>query len=226
MRRDDDRDVGGVESLLRQEFLDGRRNTTRVEVGEVGVAVDLQAAPPIPLLGVGGERPAVLRVVLKHEAAEALRIVASAEQDRRAGLADAGARVAAFGAVVFYLRGHDQGMFGLSRPDHSRGDLTGVQEADRTVEDVEGERFGPVRGVDIAVDSEFPGDERGYRRFAEKVLAVDAGVDDQTDRRPVKAGAVQARGCRGGREPYRARRGRLPVGSEGHAVDPHAGRRR
>ena len=88
---------------------------------------------------------------------------------------------AAFGGVVFDLRGHDHRMFGLSRPDHSGGDVAGVEEADRAVEDVEGEGLGPVRGLHVVVDPEFACDERGNCGFTEEIVAVDAGVDDQTD---------------------------------------------
>ncbi len=93
-------------------------------------------------------------------------------------------------------------MFGLSRPDHYGGDVAGVEEADRAVEDVEGEGLGPVRGLHLAVDPEFAGDERGNCGFTEKVVAVDAGVDDQTERCPIKAAAVKARRCGLNRELY------------------------
>lgn len=74
--------------LQRQEFLGRGGDTAQVDVGEVGVAVDLQPGPAVTVLCVGGKRRAVLRVLLEDEAPKP-SVPSLADQNGRAGLVDA-----------------------------------------------------------------------------------------------------------------------------------------
>ena len=81
--------------------------------------------------------------------------------------------------------------------------MAGVEESDGAVEHVERKSRGVVRLFQVVVDSQLAGHESGDGRFADEVIPVDPGVDDQTKLRLVEAAVVEA--CRGGlsREGYR-----------------------
>ena len=84
-------------------------------------------------------------------------------------------------------------MFDLPATDHLSGDLAGVQEADPAVEHVERQSLCAVGGLDVVVGADVTGDERGDSRFADELVAVHAGVDEQTELRRGEPAVVEAR---------------------------------